>query len=182
MNNTAPKPTQKTRKRKTPDRLARAIFHANELSDSRLRKTKAAHQNRWTVSARAKKAFLIQIHRPWRYATGPKTQAGKARASQNARIHDPQEQAVMRFFNRAIIENGRFLTRLNRAIAVWKVHPAIGNELFKTLRPVGQLTTLGLAQALGLAIDYYDGAEKGFSDWGKKVNTLNGLDFSKSFS
>jgi hypothetical protein len=40
--------------------------------------------NGWTPERRARQAKLIQQWRPWEMSTGPKTQAGKERISQNA--------------------------------------------------------------------------------------------------
>jgi len=40
--------------------------------------------NGWTPERRAHQAELIRQWRPWEKATGPRTEAGKAKASQNA--------------------------------------------------------------------------------------------------
>ena len=40
--------------------------------------------NGWTPERRARQAELIRRWRPWEKSTGPKTEAGKATASQNA--------------------------------------------------------------------------------------------------
>jgi len=40
--------------------------------------------NGWTPERRARQAELIQQWRPWEKSTGPKTEAGKRGASQNA--------------------------------------------------------------------------------------------------
>lgn len=39
----------------------------------------------WTRTQRKQQAERIHRWQPWLYATGPKTRAGKARSSQNAR-------------------------------------------------------------------------------------------------
>lgn len=39
---------------------------------------------RWTDAARAKQAALIARWKPWQAATGPRTDAGKAKAARNA--------------------------------------------------------------------------------------------------
>lgn len=39
----------------------------------------------WTPEARARQAELCRRHKPWAKSTGPKTEAGKAAVSQNAR-------------------------------------------------------------------------------------------------
>ncbi|OYY55650.1 MAG: hypothetical protein B7Y07_11650 [Halothiobacillus sp. 24-54-40] len=40
--------------------------------------------NPWTPERRAKQAALIHQWQPWKRSTGAKTEAGKARSSQNA--------------------------------------------------------------------------------------------------
>ena len=40
--------------------------------------------NGWTPERRARQAELIRQWRPWEKATGPRTEAGKAKTSQNA--------------------------------------------------------------------------------------------------
>jgi hypothetical protein len=37
----------------------------------------------WTPERRARQAVLARRHQPWRYATGPRTAAGKARVAMN---------------------------------------------------------------------------------------------------
>jgi hypothetical protein len=39
----------------------------------------------WTPEARAKQAALCRRHRPWAKSTGPRSAAGKAASSRNAR-------------------------------------------------------------------------------------------------
>ena len=38
----------------------------------------------WTPERRARQAALIRTWRPWEQSTGPRTKAGKAKASRNA--------------------------------------------------------------------------------------------------
>jgi hypothetical protein len=40
--------------------------------------------NGWTVARRSKQARAIHRWRPWEKSTGPRTQTGKSRVSQNA--------------------------------------------------------------------------------------------------
>lgn len=40
--------------------------------------------NGWTLERRARQAALIRTWRPWDRSTGPRTEAGKAKASRNA--------------------------------------------------------------------------------------------------
>lgn len=42
----------------------------------------------WTPERRARQAERIRSTRPWEQSTGPKTEAGKAISSQNARLSD----------------------------------------------------------------------------------------------
>ncbi|WP_079668503.1 hypothetical protein [Thiomonas arsenitoxydans] len=42
---------------------------------------------RWTDEARAKQAEAIRRWKPWERSTGPRTAAGKARASANSLTH-----------------------------------------------------------------------------------------------
>ena len=41
----------------------------------------------WTPERRVRQAALIRRWQPWRHSTGPKTEAGRARAAQNAHRH-----------------------------------------------------------------------------------------------
>ncbi len=66
------------------DRLGHAIYHANELNDSRLRK-KA--ENRWGGGKRAAQSSFIRQIKPWKGAKGPKTEKGKAVSALNAYKH-----------------------------------------------------------------------------------------------
>lgn len=47
----------------------------------------------WTPERRARQAALARALKPWRHATGPKTDAGKARAAQNALKHGQTSRA-----------------------------------------------------------------------------------------
>ena len=44
--------------------------------------------NGWTAERRARQAALIQTWKPWEQSTGPRTQGGKLRSSQNACEHN----------------------------------------------------------------------------------------------
>lgn len=76
------------------DRLSAAINFSNELSESRLREMARAYKRRWSVAKRAEKAKLIQKIKPWKQATGPKS---------NRR--DPLDLAI----NRALREQAAFV-------------------------------------------------------------------------
>jgi release factor glutamine methyltransferase len=75
----ATKPTPETAQNPAADRLSHAKLFADELSNSRLRKTKTF----WTPEKRAEKARVIRLVRPWTRSTGPKSEAGKLNSSLN---------------------------------------------------------------------------------------------------
>ena len=62
--------------------------------------------NGWTPERRARQSALIQRWRPWEKSTGPKSEDGKATASQNAVLHG--------FRSRAAIEDEKSLNALIR--------------------------------------------------------------------
>ena len=41
---------------------------------------------RWTPEARKRQSELIQSWKPWRFSTGPKTEEGKQRSSENGSL------------------------------------------------------------------------------------------------
>ena len=68
----------------------------------------------WTPERRARQAALIRRSKPWLHSTGPKTEAGKARASQNAckhgfrsRDHLLTAARIRRAFRRAALNLAR---------------------------------------------------------------------------
>lgn len=48
----------------------------------------------WTPERRARQAELIRAAKPWEKSTGPRTDAGKAKSSQNAYIGDWYHEAM----------------------------------------------------------------------------------------
>ena len=54
--------------------------------------------NGWTPERKARQAALIRTWKPWERSTGPRTDEGKDRSSQNALIHGEynQEARAMR--------------------------------------------------------------------------------------
>lgn len=48
--------------------------------------------NGWTGERRERQAALIREWKPWQQSTGPRTPAGKARASRNAFKNSPRQQ------------------------------------------------------------------------------------------
>lgn len=75
-------------------RLAHALNFANELSEARLRETKA----RWSPEKRAEKAVIIHLHTPWAGSTGPKTRQGKAKSAKNAFKHGHRGREWRRYY------------------------------------------------------------------------------------
>jgi hypothetical protein len=54
--------------------------------------------NGWTPERRAKQSADIRRYRPWEKSTGPKTPAGKARASQNGIQHGRFSERELNLF------------------------------------------------------------------------------------
>lgn len=69
------------------DRYAPMLKLANELGKQQLSENKKRKQAPWTAEKRAQQSHKIKHLQPWKKACGPKTAAGKARASQNAYKH-----------------------------------------------------------------------------------------------
>ena len=69
-------------------------------------RSKRSHQG-WSPERRARQAALIRRWAPWRRATGPKTDAGKARCATNALKHGYRSQARIRQMQRV-----RYVLRL----------------------------------------------------------------------
>lgn len=80
----------------------------------------------WTPERRAKHAAAIRRWKPWTKSTGPRTAAGKARATQNAtKPHNSPDRIV----RAALRTHARYLTDLNRYLGL-KKNP-VQNELLK---------------------------------------------------
>jgi hypothetical protein len=67
----------------------------------------------WTADRKAKQAVLIRTWRPWERSTGPRTAAGRAKASRNAWKGGHWQQ--MRELSRAVNEEIRVARELVRA-------------------------------------------------------------------
>lgn len=52
-----------------------------------MKATKSIRSNGWTPERRARQAAKIKSWQPWANSTGPKTDTGKAKASQNSFKH-----------------------------------------------------------------------------------------------
>jgi len=50
--------------------------------------------NGWTMERRQQQAKLIKQWKPWLKSTGPKSEAGKQMASQNARKHGMRSEEI----------------------------------------------------------------------------------------
>ena len=63
--------------------------------------------NGWSLERRKRQAELIQRWRPWEKSTGPKTEAGKQRVSQNA-LKSGEYCAEISLMRRELAEQARF--------------------------------------------------------------------------
>lgn len=126
------------------DRLAHAKNFADKLNESRLWKTKISYQKRWTMHRRAQKSVEIQITKPWRHATSPKTMAGKNRSRLNAVRKNPATCAM----NHALSLNGRFLRTMNLLIRLRECRHTDANILNAHCARLGIYATRALMAAL----------------------------------
>ena len=67
--------------------------------------------NGWNSERKARQAALIRHWRPWEQSTGPKTEAGKARAARNAFKGGWRER--LRELGRLLQEQQQALERIN---------------------------------------------------------------------
>ena len=65
--------------------------------------------NGWTSERRAKQSRMMQVWRPWKNATGPKTPLGKKTASRNA--FKGGEREMLRELSRLLRENDEAMFR-----------------------------------------------------------------------
>ena len=138
------------------DRLAVAQTFANKLNESRLWKIKISYQKRWTAHRRARKAVEIQLTKPWRRSTGPKTKAGKSRARLNALNPDAGFRAMkdaLRLHS-AFLRTVRLLTRMLK-----NGHPD-AKTLGVQCHHLGLLAANGLRDALSLSERDFPSAHK----------------------
>ena len=68
----------------------------------------------WTPERRARQAALISSWRPWERSTGPRTEDGKARGSQNRfrGAHREEQRALLRQLSGAMAAQLEALDRL----------------------------------------------------------------------
>lgn len=105
--------------------------------------------NGWTPARRLKQSQSIRSWRPWQSSTGPRTRAGKARASQNA-AKPWTKNAGDKIMKTALKAQSRYLRAVQTYIEARK---KIGqNELMESLRLLllecGRNVTAQLAAAL----------------------------------
>lgn len=65
--------------------------------------------NGWTPERRAKQAEAIRRWKPWKRATGPKTERGKAASSRNAYKGRINHRAMLRELGRLLREQNEVL-------------------------------------------------------------------------
>jgi release factor glutamine methyltransferase len=113
----ATKSTPEATRTPANDRLSHAKLFADELSNSRLRKTKTL----WTPEKRMEKSRLIRLVRPWEHSTGPKTEAGKL----NSSLNGGTGRADLRRFNRWL----RLQNAYRRYVELIRIKPFPANPL-----------------------------------------------------
>src|SRR5262245_23140666 len=104
----------------------------------------------WSPERRARQAALIRGWQPWRRSTGPKTEAGKARSSTNARKHGFRSRETvekLRRVNHALrlaAANAAFLRLL---IRIRNAHRRIRARLAEAAEQRRRAASLRLAEA-----------------------------------
>lgn len=73
------------------------------------------YQRSWTPARRAAQAARARLHKPWRFATGPRTAEGKAKAAQNGHKHGLYS-AEFRALKDALRCQNRFLRIVRSAL------------------------------------------------------------------
>jgi hypothetical protein len=97
---------------------AKPISARSKRSHQGLPRRSRAAKAGWSPERRARQAALIRRWAPWRRATGPKTDAGKARCATNALKHGYRSQARIRQLQRV-----RYVLRLAaRNIEMLRLH------------------------------------------------------------
>ena len=69
----------------------------------------------WTPEQRAAQAAHIHATKPWEKSTGPRSKAGKKRASRNA-VKQGNRTAALRDAHKALTLHSEFLRLINKAI------------------------------------------------------------------
>ena len=67
---------------------------------------------RWTLESRQRQSQLIKSWEPWQHSTGPRTDEGKARSSQNAQLTGIR--AELRLMVREAAAAVQFIKKLRR--------------------------------------------------------------------
>ncbi|HUW37489.1 MAG TPA: hypothetical protein VMV91_09155 [Rhodocyclaceae bacterium] len=73
----------------------------------------------WTDERRARQAELIRSWRPWTKSTGPKTEAGKAIASQNVVVGEQRRRAALAEARRELAAAVAKVATLTRSRREW---------------------------------------------------------------
>lgn len=74
----------------------------------------------WTDERRARQAALIRNWRPWEHSTGPRTEAGKAVASQNVLIGEQRRRAALAEARRELADAVAKVATLTRTRREWR--------------------------------------------------------------
>lgn len=81
--------------------------------------------NGWTPERKARQAALIRAWKPWQKSTGPRTAAGKAKASRNAFTggHTVMLRRLAKVLNAAMREQRKFVESDEHLSALCVQHP-----------------------------------------------------------
>lgn len=77
---------------------------------------------RWTPEARRKQAEIQKTRQSWKHSTGPKTAAGKARASMNAWKHGLRTRPAIKL-RAAVTRQSRVLKQINAYLSACRKSP-----------------------------------------------------------
>jgi hypothetical protein len=104
----------------------------------------AARKN-FSLEHRAAQSALIRLHRPWEQSTGPRTAAGKAIASRNARLQGARAEVAG--IRAEVAASFRELRRLARLMQRTRGAQARESEQppVASMRPEGELKEHGAA-------------------------------------
>jgi hypothetical protein len=112
----------------------RTRHHPNGLP----RRSRAAAKAGWTPERRARQSVLVARWQPWRRATGPRTDAGKARSSANALKHGLRSRAHLESLRQA----SKKRREIRRIISI-AAHNIRIARIFLRARAAGQPQVIG---------------------------------------